>query len=243
MRINQFIAASLNISRRNADKFIEGGNVEVEGEIAQLGQKLDGSEKVRVFQDEQWLDIGQDQEAIQKSPNILFYKPIFTVTTNKDPQKRKTIYDVLPRVYSTYKTAGRLDYMSEGLLILSRDGDLIQRMTHPSYETEKTYLVAVRNRFDEEQIKAMTAGGLQIDGYALRPVKVSPCTLSILKEYSYLKLEKNYVWYKFILKEGRNNQIRRMCEVFGRDVMRLIRIGHGQYRLSEALYKKKFMLI
>jgi pseudouridine synthase len=165
------------------------------------------------------------------------YKPIFCVTTRVDEVKRKTIYDFLPKSFLELKSAGRLDYMSEGLLVLSNDGDLIHKLTHPSNETKKVYLVGIKGSFKLKEIKEMEEG-ITIEKYKLNPVKVEKYTGD---KYEYLRLQPSFTWYIFTLTEGRNNQIRKMTEYFGLKVQRLIRIEHGSYKLTKDLYKNRWL--
>jgi 23S rRNA pseudouridine2605 synthase len=238
MRINQFLAHSLGFSRREAEKYISGGLVELNGEIAQLFNTVSESDNVKIYIKEQWKQV----QALNSESTILFYKPIFTVTTRMDPQKRQTVYDKLPRKYHNLKPAGRLDYMSEGLLVLSSDGNLIQKLTHPSFDCHKLYLVGTKNILPPAFIQA-AKNGMTLEDVKLESVKVTPITSSQIIEYKYLKLQNDLHWNIFELKEGRNNQIRKMCQEFGLNVQRLIRIKHGDYKLHEGLYINKIISI
>jgi 23S rRNA pseudouridine2605 synthase len=236
MRINQFLAHSLGISRRQADTMIQKAMVEVEGEIAENGQQVDDGTNVKVYKDGRWSAV----EHVSKADNqtILFYKPIFAITSKSDPEKRKTIYDFLPKIYKDLKPAGRLDYMSEGVLVMTTDGDLIYELTHPSNNSSKEYLVGLKHSLAPSMIdEAKTR--MKIDDISLEPVKIELAKKIQLSELSYLKLERHLNWYLFTLNEGRNNQIRKMCASWGFKVHRLIRIKQGPYEISEKLYKTK----
>jgi len=266
MRLNQFLAKSLGISRRQADAFIEHGDVEVHGELGQFHTQVpEKGSNVRIFRNDKWVDI----YGKKRGTTMLMYKPIFTLVTKTDPQKRQTIYNILPPKYHDVKPAGRLDYLSEGLLVLSDNGDFLNELTHPSYETEKKYLVGLDSPLSDEHIRKMGTGGIELDEYELVPVQVHPVSFSPLNlkelkpkptqlknkrperistkpnqavdlsEFTFLKPQRNFTWYQFTLKEGRKNQIRRMCELFGHKVLRLIRIEHGGYKLDERLYKQR----
>lgn len=225
------------MSRRQADTLIQKGFVELNGELGEFHQTVTDNDTLRLYNNGEWSTISG---AHTESQVLLMYKPIFSVTTHSDPQKRKTVFDVLPKQYSRLRPAGRLDYMSEGLLILSSDGDLIHRLTHPSHETEKQYLVALKYILKSNQIKEMSAG-MTIEDYKLNPVKIE--AFKHLSDYDFLKLEPKHFWYTFTLTEGRNNQIRLMCKQVGQEVLRLVRIKHGQYKLNYELYKQKYLVI
>jgi len=260
MRLNQFLAKSLGMSRRQADTLIQAGDVEVDGELGQFYTKVtERGSKVRIHQDGKWKPVFGKK----RNTTLLMYKPIFTLVTKHDPQKRKTIFDTLPPKYTDLKPAGRLDYLSEGLLVLSDNGELLNELTHPKHETEKKYLVGLNAEISEENKKKMESGGLALDEYELVPVQVQPVSFEKEEDsqkgtgkpkkrrakkdeesinYShlrFLKPQRAFVWYQFTLKEGRKNQIRRMCELFGYSVRRLIRVQHGRYTLDQRLYTSK----
>jgi 23S rRNA pseudouridine2605 synthase len=165
------------------------------------------------------------------------------LTTRYDPQKRKTIYNFLPKQFEDLKNAGRLDYMSEGLLILSNDGVLIDNLTHPRNEHIKKYLVGVVQKLSPDFIKIAQSGQMEIDEYILNEVKITPLDKTLYAKYNYLKLQSNLSWYQFDLSEGRNNQIRKMVESFGQKVQRLIRIEQGDYKISPELVEQKYQIV
>ena len=233
MRLNQFLGKNLGISRREADEWIEKSLVRVDNQSAVLGQKITEQQEVEAFLNNHWQNLNQNL----KNTTILFYKPIFCLTTRSDPQKRKTIYNFLPKKYYNLKPAGRLDYMSEGLLILSNNGNLIQQITHPKFNHTKEYLVALKTEFDKNLQKKLKIG-VELDNYLLNPVEVE--LFKNFEKFKYLKLNPDYCWYKFTLTEGRQNQIRRICELSNQKVLRLIRIKHWKFTVDQNLYKQKF---
>jgi 23S rRNA pseudouridine2605 synthase len=237
-RLNQYLAKNTGISRRQADEMIGSNKVKINGVIATLGQKVD-EEKDKVEVVEKWATkkIEAQQIAVQ---TIVFYKPIFSLTTRKDPQGRKTIYDFLPHHLHNLKPAGRLDYMSEGLLIMSNNGDLINELTHPRYESDKSYLVGLNQSLTSVQLAQASSGKMEIDGYEINPVIITELSSTGRSKFDYLGLNSKLYWYRFDLSEGRNNQIRKMCEFFNKRVVRLIRTKQGQYELTQSLYKNKF---
>jgi 23S rRNA pseudouridine2605 synthase len=233
MRLNQYLAKQLGISRRQADEEITKGKILVNGTLAILGQKIEiETDKVEITTEKNKKPLSQN---LEEDKTILFYKPIFCVCTRHDPQKRKTVYNFLPREFFSLKSAGRLDYMSEGLLVMSNNGDLIHDLTHPSNNHQKNYLVGLKNQLDNNAVTHAKSGQMEVDDYKLNPVTISKLDHNDIKEYEYLKLDQRWYWYKFELSEGRNNQIRKMCQFFGQNVLRLIRISHGKYELSSQI--------
>jgi 23S rRNA pseudouridine2605 synthase len=245
MRLNQYIAKYQGISRRLADQLIIDGRVLINQNIATLGQQVDETKDTIEISSSNKLKpkiLTIDPKTFENQ-TIIFYKPIFCLTTRYDPQKRKTIYDFLPKQFGDLKTAGRLDYMSEGLLILSNDGHLIDDLTHPRNEHIKKYLVGVNQKLTPEFIKVAQSGNMEIDEYTLNEVKITPLDKETHAKFSYLKLQPTLTWYQFDLSEGRNNQIRKMVESFGQKVQRLIRIEQGQYQISPQLMEQKFLIV
>ncbi len=240
MRLNQFLAQNLGISRRAGDKYITQGLVEVNGEIGQLFDQISQSDSVRYYNNREWVDINSNGE----DRTILFYKPIFSLVSKKPEFGKKTVYDLLPKAYQNLKYAGRLDYMSEGLLVLTTSGELIQTLTHPSNESDKEYLVGLKYALKKEEVGEMKSG-MTLEGVKLNPVMVNLYKAADVEsrhdEYNFLSLQRNFWWYKFTLSEGKNNQIRNMCEAFGQKVLRLIRVKQGEYYLDSKLYKQKII--
>jgi 23S rRNA pseudouridine2605 synthase len=246
MRLNAYLAGQLGLSRRQADELIQKGYVEIDGEIATFTDQMGAGSVLRVYNKGNWEIIKTQSSKIQ---TILVYKPIFTVTTSKDPQKRKTIYDVIPRKYHHLKYAGRLDYLSEGIMIFSNSGELIHELTHPSMGKTKVYLVALKYPLRKEQIREIETGLEIPNEKKYEPVAVSKTDLGAdiperlpgydARNLDFLKFYKDHFIYAFHLTEGQNNQIRNICKHYGQDVLKLVRVEMGSYKLSLDLYKKK----
>ncbi len=246
MRLNAYLARQLGVSRRNADDMIQKGYIEVDGEIASFTDIADENSKIRVYKNGVWETLANSQ---QKHAAILFYKPIFTVVTKKDPQKRKTVYDILPKKYHHMGYAGRLDYMSEGLMVFSNNGELIHKLTHPSMGKIKIYLVSLKYPLKKDQIREIE-NGLTIPGEeTYEPVAISKTDLGEYieeklpgypaRQYDFLRFHKDHYVYAFHLQEGKKNEIRKICKFYGQDVLRLVRVEMGNYKLSLDLYKRK----
>lgn len=212
MRINKYLAESGICSRRAADKLIENGEVKVNGKICSLGT---------------YVNVGTDFVTVNGKPvgninNLEYYimnKPKGYVCTVKDDKGRKTVMDLLPANIKRLFPVGRLDYDSEGLLILTNDGDLTFKLTHPKNEIPKTYLVKTERPIKQEDL-AKLRSGVVIDG-----VKTKKCNVRLIESSDkYSKLH-------ITITEGRNRQIRKMLEAVGNSVDFLKRIKIGDLQL------------
>lgn len=210
-RLQKVIASTGLMSRRNAEEAIQAGRVKVNGILTtELGTKADPS-----------LDlITVDDRPIQKKDGhrtFLFYKPRGVMTTKKDPEGRPTIMDYFQDVPAV-NPAGRLDYESEGLLILTTDGDLLLKLTHPRYQVKKVYEVTTDRRLTREHIEKLCTEVQLSDG----PGKFDSCEK--LKERD---------TYRITISEGRNRFIRRMIAACDdNQVVRLLRTHMGPYELG-----------
>ncbi|MEE8377336.1 MAG: pseudouridine synthase [Candidatus Aminicenantaceae bacterium] len=206
IRINKYLSAAGVSSRREADRLIEQGRVKVNGKIVQtLGSKIDEN-KDRIEVD------GKIVEGTQGKIYILLNKPPEFLVTLKDPFQRPTIMDFLPKLKTRIFPVGRLDFDSEGLLLMTNDGELTNRLIHPRYEIKKNYLVKIQGHPEKVQISRLEKG-IPIDGKKTAPAKISPISSS--PKRSLFKVE---------LHEGRKREIRRMFEAIGYHVLLLRRI-------------------
>jgi 23S rRNA pseudouridine2605 synthase len=234
MRLNQYIAKATGISRRKADEEIKSKKVKVNGSVGELSHQVVSSDAIEYYDGKHWKSIAAGS---QEATVLLMYKPPRVVTTRSDPEGRKTIYDLLPREYEGYKSAGRLDYMSEGLLVLSSNGHLILSLTHPKFKTKKTYLVGLSKPLSASDISQAGSGSMVIDDYQLNPVQITKVPQG---KFDFLRLDSNLAWYQFTLTEGRNRQIRKMMQQINKPVIRLIRVGHGIFNLNQEIVSKGF---
>ena len=154
---------------------------------------------------------------------LMLHKPSGHITSRRDPHHSETVMDLLPKEYQQLKPVGRLDKESEGLLLLSNDGALIQKLTHPKHEHQKTYEVLVKGYVQDKHLKALGSGKLKLDGYTLNPM-----------EGSLIRRTKDRkTWIELVLNEGRKRQIRRVMDELGFPVVYLKRIAIGQLKLGK----------
>ena len=215
IRLQKFFTDNKIMSRRNAEKVIEAGNVKVNGVIAKLGDKVD-PEKDTVTYNGKVI-----KNSAEKKRYIMLNKPLGYVSTASDEKGRQTVLDLVSDVGERVYPVGRLDMYSQGLLILTNDGELTNRLTHPKNNMSKVYSVMIKGDITPEQLSRLTSP-MEIDGYRLKPVKV--------KIISYKNGATNTL---FTLTEGRNRQIRKMCEACNLTIMRLTRIAIGKLKLGD----------
>lgn len=221
IRINKAIAQAGVCSRRKADDLIAEGRIEVNGSpVTSPGMKVDPCK------DEIKID-GKPVFTPSNTPShlyILLNKPIKTVTTASDPQGRRTVLDLLPKQFRDRRVfpVGRLDFYSEGLLLLTTDGDLTQKMTHPGYNHPKIYEVVVLGDVAEELLKRMRRGMTLTEGDRLRPVDVR-----------ILRTSGKQTTLSMVLRQGINRQIRRMCRDLDLKVLKLKRTAQGPLVLGD----------
>lgn len=213
IRLQKMLADCGVASRRKAEELIASGRVKVNGKIAKIGDKVD-PKKDRVIVD--------NKNVVSKVRNvyIMLYKPRGFITTMNDEMDRKCVAELVTDIPERIYPVGRLDRDSEGMLLMTNDGSFANAMTHPSMHIPKTYRVTVRPSITEAQITALTVGMI-IDGRKTAPAQVNV----VLQEPGRVVLE-------IVLYEGRNRQIRNMCEQLGLEVARLKRIACGPVKLG-----------
>ena len=223
VRLQKFLAENGVASRRKSEELIELGKVKVNGRVAYIGDKIDPvRDKVTVK--------GKTIVASKEKVYIMLHKPRGFVTTMSDEMDRRCVAELVKDVPVKVFPVGRLDRNSEGLLLMTNDGDFSNKLTHPSSHVNKTYRVTVKGRVEEEQIVKM-ATGIDIDSDGRLTL---PCDVFVIER------KDDRTVLGFIIHEGRNRQIRKMCDKVGLEVIRLKRteiagvklgmLGQGKWR-------------
>ena len=218
LRLQKILSAAGVSSRRASERLIQEGRVTVNGEtVTELGSKADpDADDIRVD--------GRRVKTATPRRYILMYKPRGYITSRSDPQQRPTVIDLLAKggVRDYVYPVGRLDYESEGLLILTSDGELAERLMHPSHAVPREYEARVRGVPDRHALERL-ANGVVLDGRKTSPADVTLGRIIDTKSGEDAVLS-------IVLREGRNRQVRRMCEVVGHPVVRLRRVRIGSIR-------------
>ena len=213
MRLQKYLASCGVASRRRAEEMIAQGLVTVNGVIVQeMGIQVEESDEVAVE--------GRVVKPEGDKRYILYYKPVGEVTTVSDPEGRPTVLDHFRDYPVRLYPVGRLDFDSEGLLILTNDGEMTQRLTHPSHEVEKRYIARVSNELGANELHQLRSG-VFLDGQKTAPAKVSVLRKDAFSTDILISVH-----------DGRNRQIRRMVEAVGHEVVRLKRVQYGSLALG-----------
>lgn len=226
IRLNKFLSDNGICSRRSADTLISEGKVKINGTIATLGTKIDPKRDV-IFVNGKKIENISDEKIY-----YILNKPAGYITTSSDPHGRKTVMDLVPKYPRVYPV-GRLDYSTSGLLILTNDGDLTNKLTHPKFEKEKEYEVEARIMNNELRIKELINEFKK--GIRLQEGVAKADKISVLEE------SENMVKLSIVIHQGWNRQIRRMCEALGLEVLELKRVKVGKLELGnlkEGSWKK-----
>ena len=215
IKIQKYFTDCGIMSRRAAELEIKKGNVKVNGEVAEIGMRIDPETDVITH-------LGKEIRPMStENVYVILNKPRGIVTTMSDEKGRFTVADLVKGVGARVYPVGRLDMDSDGLLLLTNDGNLANTLTHPKHDIPKIYRVTVEGEISDEQLATLRSP-LVIDEYEILPVKVD--VVSREKECSILKMT---------LFEGRNRQIRKMCEISDLKIKRLCRIAIGELKLGE----------
>lgn len=213
VRLQKYMAENGIASRRKSEELIAAGKVRVNGKIAAVGDKVDPKhDKVTVS--------GKRVVKVKKNVYIMLHKPRGFITTMHDEMDRKCVAELIQDVPERVYPVGRLDRESEGLLLLTNDGEFANALTHPSRHVPKTYRVTVRPDVTKEQLAAFETG-IEIDGRPTLPAEVRV-----------LDKQEGRVVLEVVIYEGRNRQIRKMCEALGLEVARLKRTKIGSLKLG-----------
>ena len=216
VRLQKFLAECGIASRRKCEEYILQGKVQVNGKIiTELGTKINSEKDEVKFEN-------KIVTSNEKKKYILLNKPIGYVTTAEDQFGRDTVLDLV-KVKERVVPVGRLDMYTSGALILTNDGDFTYKITHPKHEIEKTYTVTVKGIIDNKEVEQLR-NGVKIEDYTTKPAKVK-----ILKT----DIEKNISRLEITIHEGKNRQVRKMCEAVGRKVIALHRSKIGKITVKE----------
>ena len=215
MRLQKYLALSGVASRRTSEKMIAEGRVAVNGQVVtEMGVQVEESDRITVD--------GKPVTIQTEKHYIAYYKPMGEVTTVSDPEGRPTVMDKFRDYPVRLYPVGRLDYDSEGLLLLTNDGDLMNNLLHPSHEVDKTYLARVSNQISMESIRRLQAGVMLDDDRMTSPAKVR-----LLRTEAFCSV------VLVTIHEGRYRQVRRMFEAVGHQVVGLKRVGFGPVQLGD----------
>jgi 23S rRNA pseudouridine2605 synthase len=213
IRLQKYLSECAVASRRKSEELISQGRVKVNGRVAQIGDKVSPrNDSVTVN--------GKKVVMNKKQYYIMLHKPRGFITTMEDEMGRKCVAQLVSDVGARVYPVGRLDRESEGMLIMPNDGEFANALTHPSKHVSKTYRVTVRPNINEEQLTAFSEGIL-IDGK-----KTAPADVRVIEK------QDNRVVLEIIIYEGRNREIRKMCEALGLEVARLKRTSIGSVKLG-----------
>ncbi|MBP1723407.1 MAG: pseudouridine synthase, partial [Deltaproteobacteria bacterium] len=200
-------------SRRQAEEMIRQGRVTVNGRAARIGEKVDPSrDHIKVD--------GRRVALPSEKLYLLLHKPKNTVTTLEDPEGRPTVLSLVKEKRARLFPVGRLDYDAEGFLLLTNDGDLAHRLSHPSFRIPRTYRVKVKGKPSPEEIRKLSRGISLEDG------PTAPCRITFLRE------TRENAWMEMTLREGRNRQVKRMWEKMGYPVLKLKRVSFAGLALG-----------
>lgn len=212
-RLQKVLAHAGVASRRQSEEWIKNGRVKVNGRVVTtLGVKVDPM-RDRIEVDGKLIHS-------EKKRTFVFYKPLHVITSMHDPQGRKVVADFFRDVPERVYPVGRLDYDTEGLLLMTNDGDLAQKLLHPRYEVEKVYVATVKGRISKHALRALSSGVILDDGMT------APAQVKLLEANE--KRSK----VQLTIHEGRNRQVRRMMDAVGHPVIHLIRIKMATFTLK-----------
>jgi 23S rRNA pseudouridine2605 synthase len=210
-------------SRRELETWITAGRITVNGKQAKLGDRAHASDRILV--DGKLLHLTSQQQETIKA--LIYHKPEGQICTRSDPQGRPSVFENLPAISGgRWVSIGRLDINSSGLLLFTNNGNLANRLMHPSTGVEREYLVRIRGRASEETINKLTRKGVVIDGKPAHFQSVIPADLAE---------EGSNHWYRVVICEGRNREVRRMWDAVNHTVSRLKRIRYGTVKLTRDL--------
>ena len=225
-RIQKFLAHQGIASRRQVDLMLQQGRISVNGQTAKPGDQIDGKEKIAL--DGKLIRIARGESR----PKLLMYhKPVGVVCTRSDPDGRSTVFNNLPQLSNgRWVGIGRLDINTSGLILFTNQGELANRLMHPSYEVEREYAVRVHGAVSREMLHQLERGVELDDGIAKFEQIIDSGG------------EGSNHWYHVVLKEGKNREVRRLWESVGVEVSRLFRVRYDRFLLPRWLKPGKYRL-
>jgi len=231
MRLQKLLAASGHGSRRAIEEWIRAGRLTVNGRRAELGAQGMPDDDIRL--DGRRLELRSDAAPAQL---LVYHKPLGEVTTRSDPQRRPTVFDRLPDpAQGRWIVIGRLDVNTSGLLLFTTDGELAHRLMHPSAAIEREYVVRVRGTVSPQVLAALERGVMLDDGPArfdrIAPLRPGESERPGEPE----RTQRSHRWFRVVLHEGRNREVRRLWEAVGCEVSRLMRTRYGPIELPRAV--------
>ncbi|MDB4907615.1 MAG: pseudouridine synthase Rsu [Gemmatimonadetes bacterium] len=213
MRIQRALARAGVASRRHAEELVSAGRVTVNGQVATIGQSVDPDRDTIVVD-------GKPVGAPAKFDTwLVLNKPSGYLTSRGDPQGRQTVFDLVP-VTPGLTYVGRLDYMTEGVLLFTTDGNAANKLTHPSMEVDRTYVATVRG--DAEMAARMARKGIELEDGPVNP-----------RDIDVRRLARGLFEFQLTISEGRTREVRRLCEALELTVERLVRVSFGPVKLGE----------
>ena len=218
LRLQKLLAGGGHGSRRAIEEWIRAGRLTVNGRTAQLGDRAQPGDDIRLDGKPLATQLALDHTV------LVYNKPAGEVTTRSDPQGRPTVFDRLPPpAQGRWIVVGRLDFMTSGLLLFTTDGELAHRLMHPSAQVEREYLVRSRDILSAAQLRLLQSGVMLEDGVAG------------FDSISQTRIEGTHAWYRAVLREGRNREVRRLWQAVGSEISRLLRIRYGPVQLPREL--------
>jgi 23S rRNA pseudouridine2605 synthase len=214
IRLNKYIAQAGITSRRHADTLIKYGKVRINGKVVrELGTIVQPGDKVDVS--------GTPIKPIEETYYLVMHKPVGVMTTMRDPQRRRTVAELIPKKMPRVVPVGRLDYDTAGVLLLTNDGEMANRLLHPKYGVDKTYRATITGRLSPQNVQALNEG-VELEKYTAAEAKVR--VVSVRSGYSVVDIT---------IHEGRNRQVREMFEALGHPVQTLVRLRFGPISLGD----------
>ena len=220
-RLHKVLASCGFGSRRAMEDLILAGRITVNRMPAEIGQKVGPGDEVRINGEPVKVRFTEPKARV-----LVYHKPAGELVTRDDPEERATVFDTLPAISDgRWIAVGRLDYNTEGLLLFTNSGELANRLMHPRYEVEREYAVRLLGRLSDEQVRELTSGVELEDG---------PAKCEKVEDAGGDEDASNH-WYKIVVKEGRNREVRRLFEALGLTVSRLIRTRYGRVSMPPPL--------